>query len=88
MTYNHGQKMRAAISHKFGRELGRGIQPWAEDPLAPGMFKGNPSLSMEVSQYMIALRRRKVGTSTPISALNKRVVAGTKWGGGHQCACC
>jgi hypothetical protein len=62
MTYNHAQKMRAAISHKFGRELARGVQPWTEDPLALGTFKGNPSLSMEVSQYMIALRRRKVCT--------------------------
>lgn len=52
--------MRAAISHKFGRDFGLGTQPWAENPLKPGEFVGNPSLSVVVSQYMISLRRRKV----------------------------
>ncbi|KZP29095.1 hypothetical protein FIBSPDRAFT_908422 [Athelia psychrophila] len=52
--------MRAAISHKFGREYGRGTQPWVENPLKPGEYTGNPSLAIPVCQYMISLRRRKV----------------------------
>jgi hypothetical protein len=59
-TYNNAQKMRAAISHKFGRDHGLGTQPWMENPGCPGKFIGNPSLSVTVSQYMISLRRRKV----------------------------
>lgn len=59
-TYNNAQKMRAAISHKFGRDHGLGTQPWMENPAYPGRFIGNPSLSVVVSQYMISLRRRKV----------------------------
>lgn len=59
-TYNNAQKMRAAISHKFGRDHGLGTQPWMENPAYPGQFIGNPSLSVVVSQYMISLRRCKV----------------------------
>ncbi|OBZ71137.1 hypothetical protein A0H81_08475 [Grifola frondosa] len=60
VTYATAQKMRAAISHKFGRDFGLGTQPWAENPLTPGKFAGNPSLSVIVSQYMVSLHRRKV----------------------------
>ncbi|KAG2103017.1 hypothetical protein BD769DRAFT_1676464 [Suillus cothurnatus] len=35
-TYNNAQKMRAAISHKFGRDYGLGTQPWMENPVHPG----------------------------------------------------
>ncbi|KAI0327609.1 hypothetical protein GY45DRAFT_1347652 [Cubamyces sp. BRFM 1775] len=52
--------MRAAISHKYGREYKLGTQPWTENPHAPGTYRGNPSLSVVVSQYMVSLRRRKV----------------------------
>ncbi|KAI0761063.1 hypothetical protein BD413DRAFT_607291 [Trametes elegans] len=52
--------MRAAISHKYGREYKLGTQPWTESALEPGKFLGNPSLSVVVSQYMVSLRRRKV----------------------------
>ncbi|KAI9057195.1 hypothetical protein FKP32DRAFT_1747549 [Trametes sanguinea] len=52
--------MRAAISHKFGREYKIGSQQWAESSATPGTYVGNPSLSVMVSQYMISLRRRKV----------------------------
>ena len=58
--YNTAQKMRAAISHKFGRDYGLGTSPWTEHPTVSGKFLGNPSLSVAVSQYMISLRRRKV----------------------------
>ena len=59
-TYAHAQKMRAVISHKFGCDLGLGMAPWTENPLQPGEFLGNPSLSPKVSQYMVSLQRRKV----------------------------
>ncbi|KAI0324841.1 hypothetical protein GY45DRAFT_1349214 [Cubamyces sp. BRFM 1775] len=52
--------MRAAISHKYGREYKLGTQPWTENPHKPGTFSRNPSLSVVVSQYMVSLRRRKV----------------------------
>ncbi|OSD07360.1 DNA breaking-rejoining enzyme [Trametes coccinea BRFM310] len=60
VTYARAQKMRAAVSHKFSREYKLGTQDWKENPLRPGTFSGNPSLSPLVSQYMISLRRRKV----------------------------
>ncbi|KAG1745320.1 hypothetical protein EDB19DRAFT_1849392 [Suillus lakei] len=67
-TYNNAQKMRAAISHKFGRDYGLGTQPWMENPAYPGRFIGNPSLSVAVSQYMISLRRRKVHAGETVTS--------------------
>ncbi|KAG2152453.1 hypothetical protein BD769DRAFT_1624030 [Suillus cothurnatus] len=67
-TYNNAQKMRAAISHKFGRDYGLGTQPWMENPVHPGKFVGNPSLSVTVSQYMISLRRRKVHSGETVTS--------------------
>jgi hypothetical protein len=58
-TYSHAQKMRAAISHKFGRDFGLGAQPWQQNLLME-KFLGNPSVSVLVGQYMISLRHRKV----------------------------
>ncbi|KIJ08189.1 hypothetical protein PAXINDRAFT_89233, partial [Paxillus involutus ATCC 200175] len=54
-TYNNAQKMRAAMSHRFGWHYGLGTQPWMENPSKPGRYIGNPSLSVTVSQYMISL---------------------------------
>ncbi|KAF7980505.1 hypothetical protein HWV62_38014 [Athelia sp. TMB] len=51
--YAHAQKMRASMSHKFGRDLGLGTAPWIPHPVTPGRFVGNPSLSPKVSQYMV-----------------------------------
>lgn len=59
-TYGTAQKMRAAISHKYGRDHKLGTQPWSEHPTVAGKYIGNPSLSVTVSQYMVSLRRRKV----------------------------
>jgi hypothetical protein len=59
-TYGTAQKMRAAVSHKFGRDHKLGTQPWSVHPVVAGKFVGNPSLSVAVSQYMVSLRRRKV----------------------------
>ena len=57
-TYGHAQKMRAAISHKFGRDFGLGDQQWQQNPLTD-KHVGNPSVSVLVGQYMISLRHRK-----------------------------
>lgn len=58
--YAHAQKMRASMSHKFGRDLSLGTAPWTAHAITPGKFVGNPSLSPKVSQYMVSLQRRKV----------------------------
>ncbi len=63
VSYARAQKMRAAVSHKFGRGFKIGAQMWCESQLLPGIFLGNPSLSVVVSEYMISLRRRKVRIS-------------------------
>ncbi|KAF8417535.1 hypothetical protein L210DRAFT_3660271 [Boletus edulis BED1] len=60
--------MRAAISHKFGRDYGLGTQQWMEHPTIPGKWIGNPSLSVVVSQYMVSLRRRKVRSGEAITS--------------------
>ena len=44
-TYGVAQKMRVAISHKFGCNFGLSSQLWHESEKQPGMFTGNPSLS-------------------------------------------
>ena len=61
VTYSTAQKMRAAISHKFSREYGLGMESWTVSPTEPGKWHGNPSLLNVVSQYMISLHRQKVG---------------------------
>ncbi|KIJ07550.1 hypothetical protein PAXINDRAFT_90221, partial [Paxillus involutus ATCC 200175] len=68
VTYGTAQKMRAAISHKFGHDHGLGTQPWTEHPMQPGKFVGNPSLSVTVSQYMVSLRRRKVRAGEAVTS--------------------
>ncbi|KAA1471616.1 hypothetical protein DENSPDRAFT_894477 [Dentipellis sp. KUC8613] len=60
--------MRAAMSHKFGREYGRGSLPWVEDGSASGHFLGNPSVGLVVSEYMISLRRRKVHSGEVVTS--------------------
>ncbi|KIJ11023.1 hypothetical protein PAXINDRAFT_85166, partial [Paxillus involutus ATCC 200175] len=67
-TYGTAQKMRAAISHKFGRDYALGTQAWIEHPTVPGKYMGNPSLSVVVSQYMVSLRRRKVRSGEAVTS--------------------
>ncbi|KAK7691376.1 hypothetical protein QCA50_004775 [Cerrena zonata] len=67
-TYNAAQKMRAAISHKFGREFEQYTQRWQESTTHPGLFTGNPSLSPTVCQYMISLRRRKAQAGEAVTS--------------------
>ena len=56
-TYGHAQKMRASMTYAFGRIHGLGSMHWQHS--ADGMI-GNPSVSEEVSRYMLSLRQRKV----------------------------
>ncbi|KZV93497.1 hypothetical protein EXIGLDRAFT_612857 [Exidia glandulosa HHB12029] len=66
-TYGHAQKIRAAMTHHFGREPTIGNSWWTlrED----GSVFGNPSLSHLVSTYMVSLRRRKTRAGeAPLSA--------------------
>jgi hypothetical protein len=61
-SYTHAQKMRASMTHIFGRILGIGSQPWKQTASSDGrvLVEGNPSISEKVSTYMVSLRRRKV----------------------------
>ncbi|KAJ7795520.1 DNA breaking-rejoining enzyme [Mycena olivaceomarginata] len=59
-SYNHVQKMRAAMTYGFGRLCGLvGSLPWHESE-STGKMVGNPSVSETVATYMTSLRRRKV----------------------------
>ena len=58
--YGTAEKMRAALSYKFGVDFGYGEQSWQENLLKPGTYQGNPSLSTTVSQYMVSLKRTNV----------------------------
>jgi hypothetical protein len=55
-THSHALKMRAAVSFHYN-ELGRGATAWHE---GRDGWIGNPSLSQQVSHYMLSLQRRKV----------------------------
>ncbi|KAJ7796116.1 hypothetical protein B0H14DRAFT_2916389 [Mycena olivaceomarginata] len=57
-SYNHAQKMRAAMTYAFGRLCGLGSLPWHQN--SAGNMVGNPSVSETVATYMTSLRRRKV----------------------------
>ncbi|KAG1814841.1 hypothetical protein EV424DRAFT_1325878 [Suillus variegatus] len=68
VTYGTAQKMRAAVSHKFGCNHKLGTQPWSEHPTITGKFIGNPSLSVMVSQYMVSLCCRKVRAGEAVTS--------------------
>ena len=50
--------MRSALTYRFAMVPTRGKVHWHQD--ATGIWKGNPSLSFQVSHYMLSLKRRKV----------------------------
>ena len=62
-SFSHAQKMRASITYAFGHVWKLGTLPWHENE-STGRWVGNPSVSNEVSAYMLSLRRRKVGWGT------------------------
>ncbi|KJA17137.1 hypothetical protein HYPSUDRAFT_146864, partial [Hypholoma sublateritium FD-334 SS-4] len=74
-TYTHAQKMRASMTYVFGRIHGLGSYPWqiihpeVEGSRTVPHAIGNPSVSEQVSTYMVSLRQRKVQSGeTPTSA--------------------
>lgn len=58
-THSHAQKIRAAMTHTFGRVHALGNTSWHRDETT-GRMRGNPSVSQQVSSYMLGLRNRKV----------------------------
>lgn len=50
-----------ALTYGFGRKYDRGTQAWSfsKDTVK---WEGNPSISVQVARYMVALRKRKVIT--------------------------
>ncbi|KAG1863694.1 hypothetical protein F4604DRAFT_1882172 [Suillus subluteus] len=54
--------MRAAMSHKFGRQL------WLEHPTIPGKHIGNPLCLVTISQYMVSLCQRKVWSGEAVTS--------------------
>lgn len=59
-TYQHAEKMRAAITFYYSYEKKLGNAPWRCE--TNGAWTGNPNNSDIVSRYMKSLRRRKVYT--------------------------
>ncbi|KAK7043085.1 hypothetical protein VNI00_008439 [Paramarasmius palmivorus] len=58
-SWSHAQKMRASATFGFGRLHGLGTLTWHRSEVS-GKMLGNPSVSHQVSQYMVSLHRRKV----------------------------
>ncbi|KAJ7900693.1 hypothetical protein B0H14DRAFT_3753009, partial [Mycena olivaceomarginata] len=78
-SYNHAQKMRAAMTYGFGRLCGLGSLPWHESE-STGKMVGNPSVSETVATYMTSLRRRKVRAGeTATSARAITQVSDSRW---------
>jgi hypothetical protein len=51
--------MRASATYGFGRLNGLGSIPWQRSEVS-GKMVGNPSISEDVSRYMVSLRKKKV----------------------------
>jgi hypothetical protein len=63
--YTHAQKMRASMTHIFGRDFGLGKQDWTKNEQT-GRMIGNPSTSHLLGTYMVSLRNRKVCNIVPL----------------------
>lgn len=58
-SYSFAMKMRSSMTYGFGRLCERGRTHWSQS--TDGVtWTGNPSMSVLVSRYMVALRKRKV----------------------------
>ena len=67
-SFTCAQKLRASMTYAFGRIYGIGSQVWQRSNANGKVTKiGNPSISEEVSRYLISLRRRKVCANLPSS---------------------
>ncbi|KAF8173373.1 DNA breaking-rejoining enzyme, partial [Mycena galopus ATCC 62051] len=58
-SFSHAQKMRASTTYGFGRLHGLGSIPWQRSEIS-GKMVGNPSISEDVSRYMVSLRKKTV----------------------------
>lgn len=65
--YTHAQKMRASMTHIFGRDFGLGKQDWTKNERT-GCMIGNPSMSHLLGTYMVSLRNRKVCNSPALKS--------------------
>lgn len=70
-SYSYAQQIRAALAHAYANSFNRGSEKWAkiysseqntqaEKVLNSERYKGNPTTSVILRKYMIALRKRKV----------------------------
>ncbi|KAJ7093975.1 hypothetical protein B0H15DRAFT_763134, partial [Mycena belliarum] len=76
-SYSHAQKLRASATYGFGRLNGLGSRPWQKSELT-GEMVGNPSVSEDVSRYMVSLRKRKVRAgevATSARAVTPEIIA-------------
>ena len=71
--YTHAQKMRASMTHLFGRDFGLGKQDWTKNEQT-GCMTGNPSTSHLLGTYMVSLRNRKVCNPPPYISPPLRVL--------------
>ncbi|PPR02923.1 hypothetical protein CVT26_009778 [Gymnopilus dilepis] len=55
-TFSHAMKMRSSATYGFSRIPQVGNTPWAQ---ANEQWVGNPSISYQVTRYMVSLKRRK-----------------------------
>jgi hypothetical protein len=51
--------MHTAMTYGFGRLHNLGNMPWHKNTMT-GQMEGNPSVSEQVSSYMVSLQRQKV----------------------------
>jgi hypothetical protein len=79
-------RMRAAMTYGFGRLNSRGTTPW--HLTENGEWRGNPSISQQVSRYMVSLRRRKVRTRLWLCRVNDPFALGPRRGGGDELQSC
>jgi hypothetical protein len=77
-SYSYAQKMRAALTYGFGRIGKCGNTPWFLSD--KGEWRGNPSISEKVSNYMVSLRKRKVWQFTNLRFLIIiQLPSGSQW---------
>jgi len=76
------------MTYAFGRIYGIGSQAWQRSTNANGTVSkiGNPSISEEVSRYLLSLRRRKVSVLTRYSQcpVCSALYLGTNWRDGYK----
>ena len=80
--YQHAQKMRASMTHIFGRDFELGSASWVKDSRT-GQTYGNPSVSQKVATYMVSLRNRKASVHCCVVFTFLTTSIDTSWGPGE-----